>query len=102
MAGSQYSASQNSQQDLAEKKWTYNAGRLLLALSFLINGLTGLMQSRAAKVEFHRSHYIVTERLFGGVDLNPTNQRLEESFVYFNFVYHLVKILMIALSFAII
>jgi hypothetical protein len=73
----------------------------LLASAFLINGLVGLMQSRAAKVEFHRSHYIVTERLFGGMELNPTNQMLEESFVYFNFVYHLAKMLMIALSFVI-
>jgi hypothetical protein len=77
MAGSQSSVSQTSIQERAEKKWSYNVGRLLLASSFLINGLAGLMHSRAAKVEFHRSHYIVTERLFGGVDLNPTNQRLE-------------------------
>ena len=70
----------------------------MLAFAFLLNGLSGLMQSTVAKHEFHKCQHVMFERLFGGTDLNPSKDTLEQSFVYFIFIYHLQKLLMIVFS----
>lgn len=80
----------------------YQAGTLILAAALLIDGLSGIMQSRTAKIDYQRCEYIIMERLFGGNDLAPSKEALEDSFGYFNFVYHSMKMLMIALSFIIV
>ena len=80
-------------------KRSFTYGRLLLAAAFLLNGLSGLMLSKASKLEFLRCYYIVMERFFGGVDLDPTQQKLEENYVLFNFIFQIIKMLMVALSY---
>ena len=82
----------------SEQRITYQMGCYLLAFAFLMNGLAGLVQSTIAKHDFQRCQYVMFERLFGGTDLNPTRDTLEQSFVYFAFVYHIQKLLMIAFS----
>ena len=84
------------------QKQCYQVGSLLLAISFLINGLAGLTQSKTAKQDFHRSHYIMLETIFMGRDFDPTRKTLDENFLAFSFMYHLQKILMLILSFLIV
>lgn len=79
----------------------YQMGAVLLALSFLIDGLSGLTLSKLAKADFQRCFYVVIERFSGGVDLEPNSQSLESIYVYFNFVFNLQKVLMIGLSYMI-
>jgi len=82
----------------SEQRITYQMGCYLLAFAFLMNGLAGLVQSTIAKHDFQRCQYVMFERLFGGTDLNPTRDTLEQSFIYFAFVYHIQKLLMITFS----
>lgn len=84
------------------QKNSYQAGSLILAIAFLINGLIGLTQSRTAKLDFHRCHYIVSETLFFGDDFSPSRETLDQNFVLFGFIYHLQKVGMVVLSFMIV
>ena len=42
------------------------------------------------------------ERFFGGSDIEPSYQTLQDNYVYFNFAYHGTKMLMIALAYIIV
>jgi hypothetical protein len=86
----------------SQQKWSYKAGTSLVATAFLVSGLTGLMSGKLAKVDYHHCYYVVMERFCGGADLNPTAEALEASYIYFNFVFHLHRLLLVALSFIIV
>ena len=81
-----------------ELRYRYQQGRYLLALSFFLSGISGLNFSYTARQDFHRCWHVVCERVFGGTDLIPTRESLEASLVYFNSIYSLHKLLMVALS----
>ena len=86
-------------EDKRTASYSFHMGRVLLAAAFLINGLYGLMESKKAKHDFHRCYHVVIERFFGGSDLEPTEESLAQTYVFFNCVFNVQKMLMVALSF---
>lgn len=85
-----------------DSKARYQGGSLLLAVAYLTNGLVGLTSTLEAKYDLHRCYYIVIETILGGQNLKPSIQELEDNQSFFLFIFHLHKIVMIALCFMIV
>ena len=79
----------------------YQFGAMIVAFSFLIDGICGLTLSKTAKLDFQRCFYVVIERFAGGVDLEPSHASIESIYFYFNFVFNLDKLLKISLFYLI-
>ena len=57
-----------------------------------------LQSSKLARRDFHRCMYCMMERLFGGEDINPRDDKLEANYMMFNFVFSLHRVGMIILA----
>ena len=59
-------------QESAHRKRHYEIGTLIVAFSFLVSGISGIISSETALTDFNKCYYVILNRLLGGTDLNPS------------------------------